>query len=425
MGFLSKLMKNPLVQMALPMALTGGASSLFSGAGLLGGSKLGLGLGSMFGKMNPMMANALKQSMLGYGTAALSGSKRPGKAAMYAGLASIPFSYMSAASAANRFNDPRNPYGATALAGREIPGRYEDVFNFNKPTDWTRPEWLKQSAAKKAGLEDFISKDAARGKGLWAQKAGDRYINMPWESYWKTPGANILEGRGGQSLEFMGNYPGKWAEKTQKWIKPTYESFGDPLGEVSAWDILSGKTTGRNIPQMVNAKGTELTEAYRQPLDANIFTKTTPVTDAAGNILDYETKANWLPTAASQAAAMYGGRDTPEEEWEKTKRRRKKELAWMYGVPEDMIEGEMTNPWNTGSWFNKGGITSLQNGGDVSGPGTGTSDSINANLSDGEFVMTAKAVENLGNGDRYAGARKMYNLMNVLDPESETMSEVV
>ena len=39
--------------------------------------------------------------------------------------------------------------------------------------------------------------------------------------------------------------------------------------------------------------------------------------------------------------------------------------------------------------------------------------------------MTAKAVENLGGGDRYAGARKMYDLMNVLDPESETMSEVI
>ena len=99
MGFLSKLMKNPIAQMALPMLLTGGAGALFSGTGSFGG------LGSMFSKMNPMMANALKQSALGYGTAALSGSKRPGKAAMAAGLTSIPFSYMSAAKAAKGFND--------------------------------------------------------------------------------------------------------------------------------------------------------------------------------------------------------------------------------------------------------------------------------------------------------------------------------
>jgi hypothetical protein len=40
-------------------------------------------------------------------------------------------------------------------------------------------------------------------------------------------------------------------------------------------------------------------------------------------------------------------------------------------------------------------------------------------LSDGEFVMTAKSVENLGDGDRIAGARKMYSMMNSLDPESK------
>ena len=51
-------------------------------------------------------------------------------------------------------------------------------------------------------------------------------------------------------------------------------------------------------------------------------------------------------------------------------------------------------------------------GGHLHGPGTGTSDSIPAKLSDGEFVMTAKAVRGAGNGDREAGARKMYELMH-------------
>ena len=49
---------------------------------------------------------------------------------------------------------------------------------------------------------------------------------------------------------------------------------------------------------------------------------------------------------------------------------------------------------------------------------------IDAKLSDGEFVMTAKAVENFGNGDRMAGAKRMYKMMNKLDPESEKMNEV-
>jgi len=111
--------------------------------------------------------------------------------------------------------------------------------------------------------------------------------------------------------------------------------------------------------------------------------------------------------------------------WKDKLSKRKKEMAWLMGVPEHMITGEMVNPWDTGPMFNTGGIASLQNGGDVNGPGTGTSDSIDAKLSDGEFVMTAKAVENLGGGDRYEGARQMYGMMNMLDPESETIEEVV
>jgi hypothetical protein len=51
-------------------------------------------------------------------------------------------------------------------------------------------------------------------------------------------------------------------------------------------------------------------------------------------------------------------------------------------------------------------------GGEVTGPGSGTSDSIPAMLSDGEFVMTAKAVRNAGNGNRDLGAARMYDMMN-------------
>jgi len=54
-------------------------------------------------------------------------------------------------------------------------------------------------------------------------------------------------------------------------------------------------------------------------------------------------------------------------------------------------------------------------GGEIVGPGTGTSDSIPALLSDGEFVITAKAVKNAGNGDRRAGAQRMYAMMKSLE----------
>lgn len=68
-----------------------------------------------------------------------------------------------------------------------------------------------------------------------------------------------------------------------------------------------------------------------------------------------------------------------------------------------------------------GGIATLAMGGyprrtgQVSGPGTEKSDSIPAMLSDGEFVMTARAVRGAGNGSRREGAKKMYALMHRLE----------
>jgi hypothetical protein len=47
----------------------------------------------------------------------------------------------------------------------------------------------------------------------------------------------------------------------------------------------------------------------------------------------------------------------------------------------------------------------------VSGPGTETSDDVPAMLSDGEFVMTAKAVRGAGNGSRQRGVKTMYDMM--------------
>ena len=369
MGFLSKLMKNPLVQTALPFALSYAMGSPW--AMKLGGSKL-------FSGMSPLMANALKQSALGYGTAALSGSKRPWKGAMYAGLTSIPFSYMSAANAANQFN---------------------------------------QKYAGQKGLEKYAISPAETSKNpIFEQVDFEQGFGIP-ETITK---------------------PATWG----------FQPKGTAIAKVSPWDIMTGKTRSAQIPPMklldtdeydpLGVRIGDPSEKYKSgfaklgpsetvPFDADIFSKTTPGKIADGYYIPPETKADWLPTAASQAAALYGGRDTPEEEWEAAQKKRKKELAWMYGVDEDQIEGEMHNPWYTGGMFNAGGIASLnmENGGGVSGPGGPKDDVIDAKLSDGEFVMTAKAVENFGGGDRYEGARRMYSMMNMLDPESESMSEVV
>ena len=71
----------------------------------------------------------------------------------------------------------------------------------------------------------------------------------------------------------------------------------------------------------------------------------------------------------------------------------------------------------------KGGIASLEDfprkTGPIDGPGTGTSDSVPAMLSDGEFVFTAKAVRAMGKGSRRKGAKRMYALMKQLEAKGK------
>jgi hypothetical protein len=68
-----------------------------------------------------------------------------------------------------------------------------------------------------------------------------------------------------------------------------------------------------------------------------------------------------------------------------------------------------------------GGIASLAQGGyprmtgAINGPGTETSDSIPAMLSNNEFVFTAKAVRAAGGGSARQGAKRMYALMHQLE----------
>jgi len=85
-------------------------------------------------------------------------------------------------------------------------------------------------------------------------------------------------------------------------------------------------------------------------------------------------------------------------------------------------------------YFSEGGIAELdmRDGGESEGPGTGTSDDIPAMLSDGEYVMTAKATRGAGafdlsksdsgitlvktdNPDRERGVANMRQLMNIFE----------
>jgi len=104
-------------------------------------------------------------------------------------------------------------------------------------------------------------------------------------------------------------------------------------------------------------------------------------------------------------------------------------------APTGGMGGSILQPYNTPNMYANlmqpqrramggmmgGGIANLAQGGyprrngQISGPGTETSDDIPAMLSDGEFVMTAEAVRGAGGGSRRDGAKKMYALMHQLE----------
>ena len=100
------------------------------------------------------------------------------------------------------------------------------------------------------------------------------------------------------------------------------------------------------------------------------------------------------------------------------------ELARMFGVsgydagatgqyaPRNLFYNPETEEFQDVPYVQSSGIMTAAHGGHIMGPGTGTSDSIPAYLSDGEFVMTADAVKGAGRGDRKKGAAKMYAMMN-------------
>jgi hypothetical protein len=100
-----------------------------------------------------------------------------------------------------------------------------------------------------------------------------------------------------------------------------------------------------------------------------------------------------------------------------------------YAAPETTTP---VNTWENGMGYAHGGIASLAQGGPshlgdysdggrlLRGPGDGVSDSIPASigdkrparLADGEFVVPARIVSELGNGSTEAGARKLYAMMD-------------
>ena len=371
MGFFDKAIKNVIKSPLGKAALVGGLSMTpFGKAGI---AKL-LPLLSK-GAAMPLISKPLTSAATSYGLARLMRARNPEKAALYGALTTLPFLF----SGANK--------EALALAEQGFTG----------------------AGGKKASMLDVLL---------------NRSVS--------TPTVKSMAGSLGQyRIPF-----------TMDDINPAYGNIPDPI---------SGVTGRANVLAQLNDPS--ITAQRFADIQGPVFPKTLGESMGAGENLNYfmkpplgegeseavrtgmaallpKTDFNVLNAMVPTLAGVYGARETDAQAWDRIKKQRKQQLAFMYGVDPEDIEGEMDNPYYNIAppaldfkYANKGGIMNLEMGGDISGPGTGTSDSINAKVSDGEFIFTNKAVTNFGGGDRQKGAQRMYAMMNQLDPQSETPQE--
>jgi hypothetical protein len=171
-----------------------------------------------------------------------------------------------------------------------------------------------------------------------------------------------------------------------------------------------GATTGAS--NVANVGGSELMGSVTPTQVANTIPST--ASSAISSVFDFA-KANPLLTATGIGALALASGD--------------EEKATGKSMP-DYPEGKvrlgtgrigdkrynLNDPVERQSYFTANQNRGLfAGGGEVEGPGTGTSDSVPARLSDGEFVVTAKAVRGAGGGDRNVGAARMYDMMSDLE----------
>ena len=184
---------------------------------------------------------------------------------------------------------------------------------------------------------------------------------------------------------------------------------GKALGIASLGDIgqILG-TGGKGKVATGAADAAKLSQAYGGGEGSKKFLST-----ASKGIMDRIAKDPFK--AATQAATLYGifgalgEKQDPPPQFT---------AADMETLPD--YEGQVYKP----NFEPIRGVYYAREGGFIQGPGTKTSDSIDAGiyqngrkvqeakLSDGEFVMKTDAVEGLGGGDRAKGAARMYALQN-------------
>jgi len=199
-----------------------------------------------------------------------------------------------------------------------------------------------------------------------------------------------LKDAGGKAVDSVSSFYDKYISPSRPGIQPTNEALVESAKK-SADAQIKALEAIRNKPLSDTAKDKLFTDAYKiaqKELAPSAFQKFAPIGGLTALGLYGLDKAG-LPIFTvkeeEQGSAPLTGLDLLQQDPDRFK------FTDFYG----------NNPF----------FRNRAEGGEIVGPGTATSDSIPAMLSDGEFVMNAKAVRGAGGGDRKQGAKRMYQMM--------------
>ena len=369
---------HPLLLAALIGGGTGGLSAKARGTDVMKGILTGAASGAVTSGLGSM----LSAGQAGAAEAATSfGSEAAQKAAEAAQIAKVPFK--------ENFKQAMDPF---ALAQKEKVGRMAYA---------TTPS---------------------------AAMTGEFLFNQPEKAKKKGPGLNMFYGRNPGNFMF-----GEWADPSK--IEEIYEDKEDPYYYPEQSYAEGGAVEqGMNMNAIAQYAAEYLQGNGVEPTPEN-------VQEIIEQVMEQQ-QANQYEPMAGLGGQLQG-------------------MTQQYSRPmgsEMMEETETVQGMNQGGtprrYYQEGGLGALMGGmgdmmpsgdldmrpgGEPVGPGTGTSDDIPAMLSDGEFVMTAAAVEGAGGGDRAAGSERMMNMMKNFEqggqpsPESQglggmeetTMTEMI
>jgi hypothetical protein len=219
--------------------------------------------------------------------------------------------------------------------------------------------------------------------------------------------SNIAE-RGYDYLTAAGKTPAELAEAANTASNTAIQNSLSPYDYTSIGQVLKDVQAGK-IP-----------EAFGQKIMTDAATAGNAAAAASGpNML---TRFGPSVALAGIGAAGAGLFDPPETEDEEDPFKDYKYTPSLYGfqAPPTYTLGDIRVPGReVGFGADGGGIASLEEfprrSGRIAGPGTERSDDVPAMLSDGEFVMTAKAVRGAGKGNRNNGMKNMYQMMRTFE----------